>query len=200
MDMRATGELSPFWVFTAAGICFDFDNPRPEMIEPRALAWQLSGEGRWANNTHWHLSVAQHSLIVANAIPRPEWRIYGLLHDAAESVTRDLSTPFKAWLQAQGADVVGLERRILMAVWERFNLPQPTAEIAAAVDLADARALATEYRDVVKGKGPAWVPSAPPLPGKPIRFIRRDQVEEEFLKALDCLSIDAYRAGLRRVS
>lgn len=193
--------LSPFWVYTAASLCFDFDNPRPEMIERRALAWQLSGEGRWSNNTHWPLSVAQHSLCVAFAIGRPEYRIYGLLHDAAEAFTRDLPTPFKLWLASQGADVVALERRILLeAVLPHFGLAPPTSEINEAVDTADARALATEYRDVVLGKGPEWVPKAAPLPGRTIKFRQRLDVEEEFLRELDNMIRDAHRAGLRRAA
>lgn len=200
-DRDALVGLSPFWVYTAASLCFDFENPTPEMIDRRALAWQLSGEGRWSNNTHWHLSVAQHSLLVANAIRVPGWRIYGLLHDAAEAFTRDLPTPFKLWLSSKGADVVALERRILNeAVLPHFGLPAPTTEIAAAVDLADAGALATEYRDVVRGKGPEWQPKAPPLPGKPIRFRRREDIEEEFLGALDCMLRDAFRAGIGRAA
>lgn len=193
--------LSPFWVYTAAGLCFDFNDPRPEMIERRALAWQLSGEGRWANNTHWPLSVAEHSLTVAYAIKVPAWRIYGLLHDAAEAFTRDLPTPFKLWLASQGADVVALEHRILFnAVLPHFGLPQPTAEIAAAVDLADARALATEYRDVVKGKGPEWVPSGDPLPGRVVKFRHRHDVEEDFLAAIDNMIRDANRSGIGRAA
>lgn len=193
--------LSPFWVYTAAGLCFDYDNPRPEMIEPRALAWQLSGEGRWGNNTHWHLSVAQHSLMVAAAIREPHWRIYGLLHDAAEAFTRDLPTPFKLWLVTHGADVAGLERRILAdAILPRFDLPPMTAEIAAAVDIADARALATEYRDVVAGKGSEWQPTAEPLPGRSVVYWTRDKAEQRFLEALDDMSRDAFKAGIRRAA
>lgn len=194
--LEAAPTRSPFWVFTAAGASFDFADPRPEMIDPRALAWQLSGEGRWANNTWFHLSVAQHSLMVARALP-PAWRIYGLLHDAAEAFTRDLSTPFKLWLVSSGADVLALERRILGAVWARFELAAPSAEIAKAVDEADARALATEYRDVVRGKGPDWVPKAPPFAGPAVRSRTREAVEADFLKALDEMSRDAHSAGLR---
>lgn len=176
--------LSPHWIFTPAGIAFDYADPRPEMIERRALAWALSLEGRWANNVLFPLSVAQHSLLVASAIREPQFRIYGLLHDAAEAFTRDLPTPFKLWLASQGADVIGLEHRILKAVWTHFGLQLPTPECNQAVDVADARALATEYRDVVKGKGPEWVPPAEPLP-QPVKFRRQDQVEAEFLERLE---------------
>lgn len=192
--------LSPFWCYTAAGLAFDFDNPRPEMIDRRALAWQLSLEGRWANNLYFAFSVAQHSLIVASLIEDPAARVYGLLHDAAEAFTRDLPTPFKLWLLSRGADVPALERRILYeAVFPYFQLPAPTPEINAAVDRADAIALATEYRDVVKGKGPEWTPKAPPRPGKPIGFRHSTQVEEDFLGMLDVYLSDARAADHRRV-
>jgi hypothetical protein len=197
---RPVEGLSPYWVFTAAGIPFDFENPRPEMIDTRALLWQLSGEGRWSNNTHWPLSVLQHSYSVATGIPNPAWRIYGLLHDAAEAFTRDLATPFKLWCLAQGADVVALERRILTeAVLPHFQLPPMTAEIAAAVDEADARALASEYRDVVMGKGEQWVPKAKPF-AAPVIFQQRDKVLDRVDRELPSMIRDAHRAGLRRAA
>ena len=182
--------LSPYSVTTAAGISFDYANPQPEMIEPRALAYQLSLEGRWSNNTHFPYSVAQHSLLVASRIAVPAFRAYGLLHDAAEHVTRDLPTPFKLWLASHGADVVGLERRILAAVWERFGLRSPTPAINAAVDEADARALATEWRDVVKGKNADWCPKAEPW-STPIKPLKADRVEELFLARLESYVADA---------
>lgn len=189
-------QLSPYWIFTPASLQFDFDNPQPEMIERRALAWSLSLEGRWAHNVQFPLSVAQHSLLVAGAIPQKQFRIYGLLHDAAKAFTRDLPTPFKHWLVHQGADVIALERRILAAVWKHFEVPPPSAEAAAAVDIADARADATEYRDVVRGRGPQWVPPAPPFP-QVVRFMKQDKAEENFLRYLDLYLMDA-RAALRR--
>ncbi|WP_297105232.1 hypothetical protein [uncultured Devosia sp.] len=196
-----------FWTFTASGRPFDFVDPQPDMIDARALAHQLSGEGRWSNNTFFPLSVAQHSLIVARAMPRPEWRIYGLLHDAAEAFTRDWPTPLKdlALMGAPGYgggfDIRAVERRILeQAVYPLFELPNPSAEIAQAVDIADARALATEYRDAVQGKGPEWIPPAEPLPGKPIKFRKRDDVEQDMLNAIFAMVRDAHRAGLRRAA
>lgn len=195
-----TDALSPFWIYTGSGSCFDYENPRPEMIDRRDLAMRLTREGRWAHNTWWHLSVAQHSLLVANAIAEPGWRVYGLLHDAAEAFVRDLPTPFKLWLAKEGADVSGLEHRILnLAIYPHFDLPPPSHEIAQAVDIADARALATEFRDVVKGKGEAWRPRAEPFPQPVVNRPRLDW-EDQFLRALDNMIRDAHRAGLRRAA
>ncbi len=205
--MTAHTQSFRFWTFTAAGRPFDLVDPQPDMLDPRTLAYQLSGEGRWSNNVQWDFSVAQHSLIVAEAMPKPEWRIYGLLHDAPEFITRDLATPFKDLMligapgYGGGFDVRAMERRILeQCVYPLFNIPTPTKEIAQAIDIADARALATEYRDVVRGKGPEWIPPAAPLPGKPVKFMNRDKVQERFLSSLDSMVRDAHRAGLRRAA
>lgn len=196
-----------YWVFSASGRPFDFVDPQPEMLDARALAWQLSLEGRWSNNLLFPLSVAQHSLIVAKAMTNPAWRIYGLLHDAAEAFTRDWPTPLKDLAlmgspgYGGGFDIRAVEHRILtQAVYPLFDIPPPTAEIAMAIDIADAQALATEYRDVVKGKGPEWVPAAAPLQGKPIRFRKQADVEQEFLDALGAMVRDAHRSGIRRAA
>lgn len=196
-----------YWTFTAAGRPFDLVYPQPDMLDARTLAFQLSGEGRWANNLHWPLSVAQHSLIVAKAMPDPATRIYGLLHDGPEFILRDWATPLKdlalfgAPGYGGGFDIRAVERRILeRCIYPLFELAPPTREIAEAIDIADARALATEYRDVVRGKGPEWVPPAAPLPGKPITFKKREKVEEEFFDALSTMTRDAHRKGYRRAA
>lgn len=192
--------LSPYWVSTAAGVAFDIENPQPDMIDIEAVAWQLSMECRWSGNVLFHYPVAQHSLLVAGAIPEPAWRIYGQLHDVAEHITRDQATPYKKWLQLQGADVMGLERRILSATFERFGLPSWTTEIADAVDLADARAMATEFRDVVKGKPEGWRPTdAKPLPA-PIKYKTQLQAFDDFIEAFGNNLHLAHAAGLKRVA
>jgi len=157
-------EISRYWKVTASGKAFDFVNPTPDMIDAQTIIDHLTFTCRWGGNVETFYSVAQHSIIVADAIKRPDWRIYGLLHDAAEAYIGDLPTPFKGWLAFAGADIHGLERRILNCVWESFELPKPDKDIATAVDIADARALATEYRDIVKGRSVLWSPPAKPLP------------------------------------
>lgn len=157
---------SPYSIATAGGASFDFAAPGPEMIDLETIAWHLAREPRWCGNLKWHFSVAQHSLCVAEAIENPSWRIYGLLHDAAEAYTRDLPTPFKQWLVMNGTDFYALERRILKAVWQKFDIVPPTKEISEAVDLADARQLATEARDVVKSPPIGWEAWAKPFPDR----------------------------------
>lgn len=176
--------LSPFWITTSEAIAFDYNDPRPEMISERDLIHHLSRESRWANNIEFaSFTVAQHSMVVAAACKLPQSRPYALLHDGAEVYTRDLPTPFKLWLADQGADIVGLEHRIFAAILIRLGLPMPSPDITADVHQADQRALATEHRDVVKGRRPDWTPKAPPLSSK-IRFKPQPKIEEEFTYAL----------------
>jgi len=176
--------FGPYETFTASSNRLSFSNPGPENIDRASIAHHLAMLNRWTGNTHFAYSVAQHSLLVADLIRVPEWRIYGLLHDAAEAYTGDLPTPLKHWLQMDGADIMGLERRILVCIYDHFKLPSPTRAIAEAVDKADADALATEYRDVVKGSTPLWTPAGKPHSAT-IKFKTGLDIECQFLEALD---------------
>lgn len=170
-----------FFVTLSSGRDFHFAYPTPAMVCLDDIVHHLSRENRWYNNIEAvSYTVAQHSLLVAAACRLPQSEPYALLHDALEMVTRDLSTPFKGFLLTLGADLVGYERRVLRdAVYPAFGLPQPTSEINRDVDNADAIALATEFRDVVKGRSDTWRPAAKPL-SRPVRFMTQPKVEELF--------------------
>lgn len=178
---------STFNTVTASGALLNYEKPTADMIDLRANAHELSMICRWGGNVHFQYSVAQHSIVVADNIPVPEWRIYGLLHDAAEPYIGDICTPFKGWLAYNNADVHGVERRILNCVWEKLGIPKPTAEISKGVHLVDQQVLATEYRDVVKSKSPDWTPPAPPLSQR-ITFKRQDKVLDQFVSRLNTYS------------
>ncbi len=170
-----------FFVTLASGRDFVFAKPTPEMICLDDLVHHLSRENRWANNIEpVSFTVAQHSMLVAAACRLPQSLPYALLHDASEMVTRDLPTPLKGFLLSLGADLVAFERRMMReAVWPAFGLPLPSSAIAQDVHNADAIALATEHRDIVKGRSDTWRPTAKPL-SMPIRFMTQPKVEEMF--------------------
>lgn len=170
---------------TAAGAAFDYLLPRPAMIDPAALARHLAHECRWAGNVDFFYSVAHHSMLVADTL-RPEWRAYGLLHDAAEAFIRDLPSPWKAVIDEFGNRIaLTTESAILNAVWQRFRLLPPECDIdlMTALHDADMRVRATEWRDVVHGKAPGGAPSAKPLPVR-IRFRPIPDVMDDWLLAL----------------
>ncbi|MFP9138726.1 hypothetical protein ACLI1C_16220 [Devosia sp. XGJD_8] len=170
-----------FFVTLSSGRDFHFADPTPAMFCLDDIVHHLSRENRWFNNIEAvSYTVAQHSLLVASACRLPQSLPYALLHEALEMVTRDLSTPFKGFLLSLGVDLVAYERRVLRdAVYPAFGLPQPTSAIAQDVDNADAIALATEFRDIVKGRSEAWRPKAKPL-SMPVRFMTQPKVEEVF--------------------
>ncbi len=194
--------LTQFMKITSSGKFIDYENPTVDAIDTGTIANELSLINRWNGNLHFPYSVVQHSLLVAQLIPVPEWRIYGLLHDAAEAYIGDINTPLKKFIQMgggagegstradggntknNGTDIMGLERQILNCIWEHFDLPKPTAEIAKAVHLADQVALATEYRDVVMGTSPRWTPTAKPH-NRALKFMPPAEAQCQFLAAID---------------
>lgn len=184
--LRSLGRdaIRPFIRSTWSGIAFDLANPTPEMVEPRDIAWHLSMDNRWGGNLRLPFNVAHHSVLVARTIARPDWRIYGLLHDAPEAYTGDLIAPLKEMIIASGFDFRAIEDRILAVILQRFGLPPMTPEIARAVHEADQLLLATEYRDVVRSQIPDWAPAAKPLPGR-IEPLGAEQSCAAFLSELE---------------
>ena len=177
---------STFSKIMPSGLVLDFTNPQPEMICLRDIVHVLSRISRWGGNIEAvSYSVAQHSLVTANACRLPQSRPYALLHDAAEAYIGDLPTPLKLWIADAGADIVGLEMRILFrAIFPALGIAPPGPEISADVHEADQVALATEYRDVVAGRNEAWSPKAKPLPNR-IKFMTQPAAEEKFQLALE---------------
>ncbi len=174
-----------FWKTMPSGVAFNFADPQPDMIRLDDIVHTLARTNRWGGNIEpVSYSVAQHSLVTAQAVKRPQSRPYALLHDAAEAFIGDLPTPFKLWLADAGADVIGLEMRILYgAIFPALGLEAPTPDIVGDVHDADQVALATEHRDVVKGRNDIFCPKAPPLKTR-IRFMPVVDVEDQFRHAL----------------
>lgn len=117
----------------------------------REIASSLAKINRWTGWTKYPISVAQHSVVVSHLVPSG-YAIHGLLHDAHECSTGDISTP---WKRALGSSVlrfacdafdVDLARRLgvegtlhsgavrdadrLCALWEAMicvGVPEPEA-------------------------------------------------------------------------
>lgn len=177
---------SAFWKTMPSGLAFNFADPRPEMVSLEDIVHVLSRTNRWGGNIEpVSYSVAQHSLVVASACDLPEARPYALLHDAAEAYIGDLPTPFKLWIAAAGANIIGLEMQILYgAIFPALGIAPPEAYITQDVHDADQIAMATEHRDVVKGRNDIFCPKAPPLKTR-IKFMPVPKVEEDFRLALE---------------
>lgn len=142
----------PAHMWTRSQRLFPLLNPAPADIDPYDLAEHLAKANRYAGATDQPFSVAQHCVLVADLMP-PDEQPYGLLHDAPEAYTGDLTKPLKeavALVSQEAFQVLhGIDAAIERAVFQRFGLTWPMpAEIKARVKHADLVALATEQRDL----------------------------------------------------
>lgn len=131
------------WQRMLSGRRLDLLDPSPLDIEIADIAHGLARVARWNGQTvgDHPFSVAQHCLAVETiaGFIRPDlpaqWRLYALLHDAAEYVIGDLISPFKT---AVGINYKALEDRLEGAVRIRFGLPaRIPVEIKTLVKRAD---------------------------------------------------------------
>lgn len=114
-------------------------DPRPEDVHPEVIAHSLALQCRYGGHCPRFLSVAEHSLLVAEVVARehPELALAALLHDAAEAYVGDWPSPLKKRVlidqRPYGSTIpIGacppqhieqLEDRWAQAIVERFGLP-----------------------------------------------------------------------------
>ena len=162
------------WMQTHLGRVFFPGDPRPEDIFIEDIAYPLAMMCRYGGHTtRWrHVSIAEHSSIVAQYVFDHHESYYGLkgaaaaalcglLHDAAEAYCGDMIASVKALLPEFKTRV---EHPIQEAVWLRFGV-RPTPDVAAFIKMADCRIPRNE-RDAAMTKSPhPWnCDRTPPLP------------------------------------
>lgn len=152
------------WIQTASGRAWFLLDPRPEdvwwpdIIEGQAKCCRFAGQmpGKF-------FSTGEHACNVADSL-RPKGRVaqlYGILHDAKESLLGDWTTPLKQavrMISPAGADALAsIEDRTDAAIHARAGLPWPPhPDIVAAVKTADMAALRAERRDLMARKPMPW--------------------------------------------
>jgi uncharacterized protein len=137
-------------MLTHSGLRVDLLDPKPEQITMVDIAHHLAHICRFTGATDDHYSVAQHSVVVANLVPK-ELFFAALLHDAHEAYIGDISTPVK---QALGSDVLETIRiKLDVAICARFSVERDLLR-HRDVKHADLVALATERRDLMPPDGP----------------------------------------------
>lgn len=102
---------------TYGGGFFDVFNPRPEDLSMEAIAHALSLTCRWGGHCKEFYSVAQHSVLVADYLPK-ELALQGLLHDAAEAYMGDVPRPIKHSIPAFREQ----EDKVLRVIWDKYGL------------------------------------------------------------------------------
>lgn len=128
-------------ILTAGGRYFPLLAPSPADIHIEDIAHALSNLCRFTGHVREFYSVAQHSALVSQIVP-PEDALAGLLHDASEAYTNDISKPCKPLLRG----LAEIETRIMEVVLATFGLPTCLPD---SVKRADLILLATEKRDLM---------------------------------------------------
>ena len=151
----------------ASGAYFDFLNPCETPLVIEDIAAGLSRACRFNGQLGDHVSynaiytIAQHS-VLASENCEPGHELQALMHDAAESVITDITSPLKQLLPCYKT----IEARVESSIFATFNLP---AELSPEVKAIDLRMLATEKRDLMPrmpGDEDAWsmLKGVEPLP------------------------------------
>lgn len=173
------------WIQTHSGRKFDLGAPDPSSVRIDDIAQHLSLTNRFNGATREPYSVAQHSCLVSDACPR-EYRLQGLLHDAAEAYVGDLTRPLKICLEQLGG------RHAFDATYQRVTT---AIEQALGVDLVllppevktcDDILLATERRDLMATAPEPWAWLPPPLEER-IQVWDWKHARRQFLARFDAL-------------
>lgn len=147
------------WMLTASGTAFGLRCIAADQVRIDDIAHHLAQINRYTGACSRPYSVAEHSLLVVEILERdigarnPTLLLAGLLHDAHEAYTNDLSRPMK--------DVIGEawrmeERRIEAAVLARFGMAEFMAAHKDTIRWADNVALVTERTQLLPATGPEW--------------------------------------------
>lgn len=126
------------WMNTYNGRRFDLLDPRPEDIDIIDIAHALSNQARYAGHTVRHYSVAEHSLIVWDAVAdlAPEdldLQRWALMHDAAEAYVTDIPWPLIA--AGLATEIKAAEKRIMAVICERFGLSPKEPALVKEIDM-----------------------------------------------------------------
>jgi uncharacterized protein len=168
------------WGCTFTGRQYWPEDPRPEDIDIEDIAHALAHQCRFGGHCREFYSVAQHSVLVSEACP-PEHALWGLLHDASEAYLVDVPRPAKRAMP----EYVRMEAAMMAAVCKRFGL---SAEMPAAVKLADEATLAAEARDLMPPASVArWCLPVAPVVTAPIRPLSPADAKGLFLHRFSVL-------------
>lgn len=135
-------------IILRSGRYFDYLDPQPETIYIDDIAWGLANTCRFNGQCLEYYSVAQHSVLVSENVPK-EHAFDALMHDAAEAYIGDVVAPLKQLLP----DFKLIEARVEAAIAQRFGLNLP---LHADIKHTDLRLLRTEQRDVTSGHAHNW--------------------------------------------
>lgn len=160
-------------------------DPRAEDVHIEDIAHALSMICRYQGHTSRFYSVAEHCLLVAQAMAtygaHNDLILRALLHDAAEAYICDVVRPLKRCL----AGYAEAEERIEQVIWERFGLPLYEVGLVKTIDNL---ILYDEAKALMGVHCIAWHEQFSPGLGVEIVGLAPAEAEAAFLKAFHRLS------------
>lgn len=171
------GEDNGHSIQTFTGLFFDLVHPQPHMVRLKDIAEAAAKTNRFTGHTYAPYSIAQHQIWASYEAEREDPRAapYAFLHDGHESYIGDKATPQKVAEAIIIAEHLGvpvekvreackiMAARIDTAIFTRFGLPWPCPpDVWAVVKRVDAKALATEKRDLMPHDRPWQYPLPEP--------------------------------------
>jgi hypothetical protein len=136
------------WIQTFTGRAFWPLDARANEVDIRDIAHSLSLLCRYAGHVRTFYSVAQHCVLMSEAVA-PENALVALLHDATEAYVVDLPAPVKRFMP----EYVKAEDALWLVVAEHFGI---SAEVPAEVKLADSRIVIDERAALMGSATRLW--------------------------------------------
>lgn len=136
LDHEGLHEDAPSAISVIGGSRVDPLDMRVEDVNVYHVAHSLSRQCRYGGHTGGFLSVAQHSIWVANRLKTwghdARMQLWGLMHDASEAYIGDMVKPLKH--DPSMAAFVTAEHEIEKVIAEKFNLPYPMPDVVKEAD------------------------------------------------------------------
>ena len=142
-------KMEPY-IETYSGLRVYFNDINKDIISIADIAHSLSQICRFTGHTKEFYSVAQHSVLVADAQTTLAEKRAGLLHDASEAYVNDLPSPLKACVDL--GDYKKLENSFHYVINQKYKVNNG---MTPNIKKADLEALFTEKRDVLN-KASDW--------------------------------------------
>lgn len=160
------------WIQTYTGKRLYPADPQPNDIVILDIAHALSMLCRFGGHCIRFYSVAEHSVLLARAMPNDTLASWALMHDASEAYLADVPRPIKPQLVGYRA----IEERLQSVIFERFgligNLPPEVKQADSAILMAERVNMApSDYE---------WSGLPDPLPVT-LQYWTPQQAEQEFL-------------------
>lgn len=147
------------WTHTARGRALDLTNPDPDHIDWWEIGEALANTCRYNGNVRGYLSVAEHSVLISRWLMAQghdrDTVLAGLLHDAAEAYTGDLTWPMQAilWGDDEAGEVVRRRYKALQGKLDAIIAAKAGIEVGLlhcdVVKQADLRILLDERAAVL---------------------------------------------------